>query len=123
MSLKKDKYNNKDKLYMNLAIQLASARHGLTGSNPSVGCVIVKNDQIISIGQTGFGGRPHAEYNAIKSSHENLKGSKMYVTLEPCNHYGQTHPCTNIIVRHKLKKVFYGYADVDLKEKGKQTRL
>ena len=121
MSLKKDKYNNKDKLYMNLALKLASARHGLTGPNPSVGCVIVKKDQIISIGQTGFGGRPHAEYNAIKSSHENLKGSKMYVTLEPCNHYGKTPPCTDIIVSNKIKKVFYGIEDIDLKVKGKTS--
>ena len=58
---------------MSLALILARARHGLTGVNPSVGCVIVKNDEIISIGQTGYKGRPHAEYNAIKNSNENLK--------------------------------------------------
>jgi len=84
-------FTKKDKIYMKLALNLASARHGLTGVNPSVGCVIVKNNQIISIGQTGYDGRPHAEYNAIKNSNESLKGSKMYVTLEPCNHYGKLH--------------------------------
>ena len=57
---------------MKLAINLARARKGLTGENPSVGCVIVKNEKIISIGQTGFNGRPHAEHNAINNSLENL---------------------------------------------------
>ena len=57
-------------------MNLARARHGLTGTNPSVGCVIVKNDEIISIGQTGINGRPHAEFNAIKNSYENLKDQK-----------------------------------------------
>ena len=66
MSTKKDKFNKKDNQYMYLALRLASARQGLTGKNPSVGCVIVKNDKIISIGQTGYNGIPHAEYNAIK---------------------------------------------------------
>ena len=55
---------------------MASARHGLTGENPSVGCVIVKNDEIISIGQTNYGGRPHAEYNAIKNSNDKFRRFK-----------------------------------------------
>ena len=54
MSTKKDKFSSKDKFYMKLALDLAKSRHGQTGSNPSVGCVIVKNDKIISIGQTSF---------------------------------------------------------------------
>ena len=68
MSTKKDKFSLKDKLYMDLALDLARAREGLTGTNPSVGCVIVKNDKIISIGQTSYNGRPHAEANAIRNS-------------------------------------------------------
>ena len=62
---KKDNQKNRDKIYMKLALNLASERIGLTGMNPSVGCVIVKDNEIISIGQTSFNGRPHAEYNAI----------------------------------------------------------
>ena len=81
---------------MSLALSLASVRHGLTGENPSVGCVIVKNDEIISIGQTGYNGTPHAEFNAIKNSNENLEGAKMYVTLEPCSHYGKNPPWVKI---------------------------
>ena len=68
MSSKKDKFTFKDKKYMKLALNLASVRRGLTGENPSVGCLIVKNDRIISIGQTGYNGRPHAEYNALYSA-------------------------------------------------------
>ena len=60
MSTKKDKFSKKDKLYMELALDLAKSREGHTGPNPSVGCVIVKNDKIISIGQTSLNGRPHA---------------------------------------------------------------
>ena len=76
MSTKKDKFTKKDSFFMNLAFNLARDRSGLTGKNPPVGCVIVKNDEIISIGQTGLMGRPHAEFNAIKSSKKKIK--KLY---------------------------------------------
>ena len=108
---------------MSLALTLASTHHGLTGENPSVGCVIVKNDEIISIGQTGYNGRPHAEYNAIKNSTEILAGSTMYVTLEPCNHYGQTPPCTKEIIKNKIKEIIYSVDDIDKKVKGKSFKI
>lgn len=123
MSTKKDKFSSKDINYMKLALNLARSRHGFTGENPSVGCVIVKNDEIISIGRTGYNGRPHAEYNAIKDTNEDLKGSKMYVTLEPCNHYGKTAPCTNKIIQKKLSKVIYSINDIDNKVKGKSFKI
>ena len=123
MSTVKNKFSQKDKKYMSLALSLASARHGLTGENPSVGCVIVKNDEIISIGQTGYKGRPHAEYNAINNSNETLEGSTMYVTLEPCNHYGQTPPCTKEIIKNKISKIIYSVEDVDQKVKGKSFKI
>ena len=123
MSTKKDKFSSKDKSYMKLAISLARGRIGLTGENPSVGCLIVKNDRIISIGQTGFGGRPHAERNAINNSLEKLNGSKMYLTLEPCNHYGKTPPCTNSIIKNGISEVIYGMDDIDKKVKGKSFKI
>ena len=123
MSTKKDKFSKKDKKYMNLALDLARARHGLTGDNPSVGCIIVKDDEIISVGQTGYNGRPHAEFNAIKNSNDDLKGSKMYVTLEPCNHYGQTPPCTREIIKNKIHAVIYGIDDIDKKVSGKSFKI
>ena len=108
---------------MKVAINLAKARKGLTGENPSVGCVLVKNDKIISIGQTGYGGRPHAETNAINSSLENLNGAKMYVTLEPCNHYGKTPPCTISIIKSGIKEIFYSINDIDKKVRGKSFKI
>ena len=123
MSTKKDKFSEKDKKYMQLAINLAGSRRGLTGDNPSVGCLIVKKDKIISIGQTGIGGRPHAEYNAINNSFEKVKGSTMYVTLEPCNHYGETPPCTNSIIKSGIREIIYGMEDIDNRVKGKSFKI
>ena len=104
---------------MKLALNLASQKIGLTGTNPSVGCVIVKNDEIISIGQTSDKGRPHAEINAIKSARKNLKNSSIYISLEPCSHYGKTSPCTKAIIKSKIKKVFYAIDDVDYRSSKK----
>jgi len=123
MSTKKDKFSLTDKFYMELALDLAKAREGLTGSNPSVGCVIVKNDKIISIGQTSYNGRPHAEFNAIKNCIDNLSGSKMYVTLEPCCHHGLTPPCTNIIIKSKISEVIYSIADIDKRVRNKSFKI
>ena len=123
MSTKKDKFSFKDQLYMGLALDLAKAREGLTGSNPSVGCVIIKNDKIISIGQTSFNGRPHAEYNAIKNSNESLKNSKMYVTLEPCCHRGITPPCTSEIIESNISEVIYSIKDIDKRVHGKTYKI
>ena len=123
MSTKKDKFNHKDHFYMNLALNLARERLGLTGENPSVGCVIVKNDEVISFGQTGLNGIPHAEYNAIKSCKKNLKGSKIYVSLEPCTHYGKTPPCSDIIIRSKIKEVIFSIIDPDITTKSKSFKI
>ena len=123
MSTKKDKFSKKDKSFMHLALNLARTRVGLTGDNPSVGWVIVKNDKILSIGQTGFNGRPHAEHNAIANSFQNLNGSAMYVTLEPCNHYGLTPPCTKSIIKSGINEVTYSLEDIDKKVKGKSFKM
>ena len=123
MSTKKDKFSLKDKNFMRIAINLAKARRGLTGENPSVGCLIVKKDKIISIGQTGYNGRPHAETNAINNSFQDLSGTKMYLTLEPCNHYGKTPPCTKSIIKSGIKEVIYSINDIDKKVKGKSFKI
>ena len=108
---------------MELALDLAKAREGLTGTNPSVGCIIVKNDKIISIGQTSFNGRPHAEYNAIRNSTESLKDSTMYITLEPCNHQGVTPPCTSKIIKSNVGRVIYSIKDIDKRVHGKTYKI
>ena len=108
---------------MEIALDLARSREGLTGTNPSVGCIIVKNDNIISIGQTSYKGRPHAEFNAIKNCSESLKGSIMYVTLEPCNHHGVTPPCTSEIIKSKISKVIYAVEDTDKRVRKKSFKI
>ena len=123
MSTRKDNFTQRDRYFMNLAFNLARDSSGLTGENPSVGCVIVKNDKVISLGQTGISGRPHAEYNAIKSSKYNLKGSKLYVSLEPCTHYGKTPPCSNFIIKSKIKEVIFPIIDVDKRTQSKSFKI
>ncbi len=100
--------------YLDLAYQLAEKNLGKTGLNPSVGTIIVKNNAVISTGITSNNGRPHAEFNALNKL-KNCSGASLYTTLEPCSHYGKTPPCTNIIIKKKIKKVFFGFYDPDLR--------
>ena len=100
--------------FLNLAFQLAEKNLGKTGLNPSVGSVVVKNNTVISSGITSISGRPHAEFNALNNI-KNTAGSTLYTSLEPCIHYGSTPPCTNIIIKKKIKSVYYGLEDPDLR--------
>ena len=108
MSTKKDKFSTKDKLYMEIALRLAKSRYGHTGSNPSVGCVIVKNNKIIGQGFYEKYGGPHAEINAIndvkrkyKTTYlSKLSGSDIYISLEPCSTKGKTGACVNEIKKY-----------------------
>ena len=84
---------------MNILVQLSE--------NPSVGCVVVKNNTVISSGKTSLNGRPHAETNALNK--KNFNGSTIYVTLEPCAHHGFTPPCINIIKKKNIKKYITQY--------------
>ena len=103
---------NKDSLFLKLAFHQANINLGSTSSNPSVGCVVVKNNSVISSGRTSFNGRPHAEAIALKKN-INFKGSNIYITLEPCSHYGRTPPCVKNIISKKLNKVIFSINDMD----------
>ena len=98
---------------MRLALMEAYKAIGNTKTNPAVGCVLVKNDCIISAASTSKNGRPHAEHNAINLCKENIRNAKLYVTLEPCSHYGKTPPCVATIIKNKIKKVFFSIKDPD----------
>ena len=100
--------------FSNLAFNIAESNVGKTNKNPSVGCVIVKNNSVISSGVTSIKGRPHAEYNALNKN-INFRDAYMYVTLEPCTHYGITPPCTNLIKKKRVKKVYYCFEDPDIR--------
>jgi|SRR5690625_642474 len=99
--------------YMRRCIQLAKNGLGKTYPNPLVGSVIIWNDKIIGEGWHQQSGKPHAEVNAIRSvkNPEKLKDSTMYVSLEPCSHYGKTPPCSDLIIQHQIKKVVIGTTD------------
>ena len=102
------------KYFLNLAFEIAKTNLGKTGLNPSVGSIIVKNNTVISSGVTSIDGRPHAEFNALNQN-KDFKGSNLYTTLEPCTHYGLTPPCVNLIVKKKIKNVYYAFEDPDVR--------
>ena len=115
--------NQNNIYYMNLALQQAKKIIGNTNKNPAVGCVIVKKQNVISVGHTSINGRPHAEHNAIINSKNDLNNSDLYVTLEPCSHYGKTSPCVNKIIKKRIKKVFFSIKDPDLRSYNRSKKI
>lgn len=107
----KGKINMSEKEYMLRAIELAKQAEGFTNPNPMVGAVIVKDGRIIGEGYHKMYGGLHAERNAIASLTESAEGAAIYVTLEPCCHYGKTPPCTEAIIENKIAKVIIGSRD------------
>lgn len=112
-----------DQEYMLRAIQLAKKGEGWTNPNPMVGAVIVKDGRIIGEGYHKKCGELHAERNAIASLTESAEGATIYVTLEPCCHYGKTPPCTEAIIEQKIKKVVIGSRDPNPKVAGKGAQI
>ncbi len=97
--------------YMRRALELARQGEGYVSPNPMVGCVVVKDGRIISEGYHERYGEYHAERNALLWCTEDTEGADLYVTLEPCCHYGKTPPCTEIIIEKKIGRVFVGGLD------------
>jgi len=108
-----------DKKYMQTALELAMKGCGFVNPNPMVGAVIVKDNEIIGKGYHQAYGMFHAERNAIKNCEKPLKGSTLYVTLEPCCHYGKTPPCTQAIIEAGISKVVIGSSDPNPLVRGK----
>lgn len=108
-----------DTKYMKLALELAKKGLGNVEPNPMVGCVIVKNGKIIGQGWHKKFGGPHAEINALKNCKVSAKGATMYVSLEPCCHFGKTPPCVNAIIAAGIKKVVAAVKDPTKKVAGK----
>ena len=99
--------------YMQKALELARTQMGRTGENPSVGCVIVKEGEIVGEGVTSEGGRPHGETNALQVAGRAAQGATVYVTLEPCSHYGQTAPCANALIEAGIARCVIAIIDPD----------
>lgn len=109
--------------YMRRAIALARQGAGRTNPNPMVGAVIVKDGHIIGEGYHQHIGGLHAERNALASCTEDAAGATMYVTLEPCCHYGKTPPCTEAILEHHIARVVIGSHDPNPKVAGKGVAM
>eukprot|EP00268_Persea_americana_P048778 TRINITY_DN5180_c0_g2_i11.p1 TRINITY_DN5180_c0_g2~~TRINITY_DN5180_c0_g2_i11.p1 ORF type:complete len:473 (-),score=105.36 TRINITY_DN5180_c0_g2_i11:371-1789(-) len=100
-----------DEFYMRRCVELAKKAVGCTSPNPMVGCVIVKNGEIVGEGFHPKAGQPHAEVFALNDAGTHAENATAYVSLEPCNHYGRTPPCTEAMIRAKVKHVVVGMVD------------
>lgn len=109
--------------YMRMAVELAKGGIGFTSPNPLVGAVIVKNSRVIGWGYHQRYGELHAERNAFASCTESAEGADLYVTLEPCCHYGKTPPCTEAVIENKIRRVFIGSHDPNPKVSGKGAAI
>jgi len=107
-----------DIVFMKTALELAENGWGYTSPNPMVGAVVVKDGKIVGRGWHEFAGGPHAEVNAINDAGESAKGADLYVTLEPCNHYGRTPPCTLKIIESGIARVIVAMNDPNPDVKG-----
>jgi diaminohydroxyphosphoribosylaminopyrimidine deaminase/5-amino-6-(5-phosphoribosylamino)uracil reductase len=107
-----------DRRFMALALSLGRRGLGRVWPNPAVGCVIVREGRVIGRGWTQDGGRPHAETVALEQAGEGARGATAYVTLEPCNHTGQTPPCSAALVRAGLARVVVATEDPDTRTAG-----
>jgi len=114
-----------DEKFINLALNLSRKNLGITGENPVVGCVIVKDNIIISTGVTAKNGRPHAEIEAINKIADKkiLAGATLFVSLEPCSHFGKTPPCVDEIIKNKFSRVVMCTIDPDERVRGKGVEI
>jgi len=114
--------NRDDERFLNAALRLARKHQGLTGTNPSVACVIVKDlghgPVIVGSGVTAIGGRPHAEPPALEEAGENAGNATAYVTLEPCAHHGKTPPCAQTLIDAGVARVVTAITDPDARVNG-----
>lgn len=109
--------------YMDLAIKLSLKAKGLTSPNPLVGAVVVKNNVIVGRGYHKKAGLAHAEIAALEQAGAKAKGATLYVTLEPCAHFGRTPPCVDKIVKSGIKEVIIGMIDPNPLNNGKGINL
>lgn len=109
---------SQDSYYMNRAIELAKKGQFTTRPNPCVGCVIVKDGQIIGEGYHYQAGQPHAEVFALRQAGDKATGATAYVTLEPCSHHGRTPPCAETLIQANIAKVVIAVTDPNPKVAG-----
>lgn len=108
-----------DERFMAAAIRLSRWHTGQTSTNPSVGCVIVRDGAIVGRAVTALGGRPHAEPQALAEAGELARGATAYVTLEPCSHHGKTPPCAEALIAYGVGRVVISVTDPDIRVSGR----
>ncbi|MBB4185184.1 diaminohydroxyphosphoribosylaminopyrimidine deaminase/5-amino-6-(5-phosphoribosylamino)uracil reductase [Sinorhizobium terangae] len=108
-----------DERFMAAALRLARRSLGLTSTNPSVACIIVKDGTIVGRAVTAPGGRPHAETQALAEAGEKARGATAYVTLEPCSHHGKTPPCADALIASGVARVVISILDPDERVAGR----
>lgn len=108
-----------DERFMAAALRLARRNLGLTSTNPSVGCLVVKDGVIVGGAVTAPGGRPHAESQALAEAGKRAKGATAYVTLEPCSHHGKTPPCAEALIAAGVARVVVSILDPDERVAGR----
>jgi diaminohydroxyphosphoribosylaminopyrimidine deaminase/5-amino-6-(5-phosphoribosylamino)uracil reductase len=118
-----DRSDLSDERFMAQALAVGAAHVGFTGSNPSVGCLIVRDDgegpRVVAAAVTAPGGRPHAETQALAEAGELARGATAYVTLEPCSHHGQTPPCADALIQSGVSRVVVSVVDPDVRVSGR----
>jgi diaminohydroxyphosphoribosylaminopyrimidine deaminase / 5-amino-6-(5-phosphoribosylamino)uracil reductase len=112
-----------DHYFMKLALDLAATAKGKTNPNPLVGAVIVKDGMIVGSGLHRKAGEPHAEVHAFRMAGEHAKGATLYVTLEPCSHFGQTPPCANLVKESGVSRVVIAMKDPNPLVAGRGIKL
>lgn len=112
-----------DREYMQLALDLAASAKGYTNPNPVVGAVLVKDGVIVGTGLHLKAGEPHAEVHAFNMAGDHAKGATLYVTLEPCSHYGKTPPCANLVKESEVSRVVVATMDPNPSVAGRGIRL
>ncbi|ARM87817.1 riboflavin biosynthesis protein RibD [Rhizobium sp. CIAT894] len=108
-----------DERFMAAAIRLSRRHLGRTATNPSVGCLIVKDSVVVGQAVTAVGGRPHAEPQALAEAGEAARGATAYVTLEPCSHHGKTPPCAEALIAYGVARVVISVTDPDPRVSGR----
>ena len=109
---------SRDIAYMQEALSLARSSLGKVWPNPSVGCLIVNGDDVVGRGATQAGGRPHAEIVALNEAVDLSFGATAYVSLEPCNHWGESPPCTDALIEAGIERVVVAVMDPDIRVNG-----
>lgn len=112
-----------DRDYMEIALNLAKTARGKTNPNPLVGAVIVKDGMIVGTGIHRKAGEPHAEVHAFNMAGEHAKGATLYVTLEPCSHYGKTPPCANLVKNSGVSRVLVATLDPNPQVSGRGVQI